>query len=544
MQSLQSLLFALGLSNTSNQALECTASAFSSILPSHATLSYAVSVPANGSFADPSPEFPVNDTGLPALCAISVNVLSSSNSSFNFGLFLPEDWNSRLLTSGNGGFGGGINWNDMESSVLSGFAAMSTDTGHLSTPFDASWALNNSESQVDWAYRAMHGSVILAKQIVQKYYGREIVKSYYSACSTGGRQGLKEIQMYPEDFDGILVGAPAWWTTHLQTWTLEVGLWNLPVNGANHIPSALFPVIEKEVMKQCDPQDGLVDGIISDPLGCDFMPEALLCRPGSDKTSCLTAPQIGTVYKIYNDWIETNNTFVFPHFFLGSEAEYTALTNTDSGVPAPLGTSWIQNFLRNDSSDVTDWASEFSYATVQLADKLNPGNANADNFDLSPFAARGGKLIHYHGMSDGLIAAGSSTYFYKQVLATLIPKGVTVSDFYRYYLVPGMQHCSFSSVDAPWYIGGGNQPFALGPTVYGVPGFRDAKHDAMLALVEWVENGKAPEEIVATKYVDDDVNLGVRRQRPICPYPERAKYDGTGDPDLAESWVCESPYST
>lgn len=520
-------------------AFECARSYFIGILPPNATITSVVSVPAGGSFAAPSPEFPANDTGLPALCAIKVNVLSSSTSSFNFGLFLPEAWNSRFIGSGNGGFGGGINWNDMETNSLSGFASMSTDTGHLSGVGDASWALNNPESQIDWGFRAMHGSVVLAKDLTRHYYGEEIKYSYYSACSTGGRQGLKEIQMFPEDFDGVLVGAPAWWTTHLQTWSLEIGLWNLPLDGANHIPSSLFPVISDEVFKQCDSQDGFADGIISDPVGCNFFPEALLCTPASNKSACLTASQLQTLYKIYSDWVDVNDTFVFSHFMLGSEAQYGALVDTDSGAASPLGTSWVLNFLLNSSSTDYNWAN-FDYSTVQLADTINPGQANADDFDLTPFARRGGKLIHYHGLSDGLIPTGSSMYFYKQVLSTLLPKGASVSDFYRFYLVPGMQHCSGSVGDAPWYIGGGGQPFTLGTTVHGVPGFEDSKHDALLALMQWVEHDIAPQEIVATKYVNDSVALGVRRQRPLCPFPSQAKYHGAGNPDLATSWECQA----
>jgi feruloyl esterase len=537
-----SIFLSLGLNVFSSQAFECSTSAFAGILSPNATISYAVPVPAGGSWSMPSPEFPANDTGLPALCAIGVNVVSSPSSSFNFGLFLPQEWNSRFMASGNGGFGGGINWNDMETNALSEFASMSTDTGHFSTAFDASWALNNPESQLDWGYRAMHGSVTMAKAITEKYYGHKIEYSYYAACSTGGRQGLKEIQMFLDDFDGVLAGAPAWWTSHLQTWTLEIGLWNLPVDASYHIPSSLFPVISNEVFKQCDPQDGLVDGIISDPMGCDFFPEVLLCTPASNTSECLTGPQIKTLYKIYNDWVDVNDTFVFPHYEYGSEAQYTAVTDTDSGVPSPLGTSWVLNFLLNSTAQDTDWLDTFDYATVQLGDALNPGHANADDFDMSPFAARGGKLIQYHGLSDALIPTGSSIYFYKRVLTTLTPLGINVSDFYKFYLIPGMQHCSGSVGDAPWYIAGGGQPFTLGPTVHGVPGFEDPKHDALLALMQWVERGIEPEEIIATKFVDDTVALGVRRQRPLCPFPNKARYKGTGDPDLAESWQCQGLY--
>ncbi|TVY75617.1 putative feruloyl esterase B-1, partial [Lachnellula suecica] len=496
-QSLFSSL--LGLNAVSVQAFDCTPSSFNAILPSNATVNFASSVAAYASFNYTSLEFPANDTGLPALCAVSVNVVSSPNSSFNFGLFLPETWNNRYLASGNGGFGGGINWNDMESNVLAGFAAVSTDTGHLSDVFNASWALNQPESIIDWAYRAMHESVVMGKVITEAYYDNKIKYSYYAACSTGGRQGLKEIQKYPEDFDGVLAGAPAWWTSHLQPWSLEAGLWNLPVDAPTHIPGALFPVIGAEVLKQCDPQDGLTDSIIQDPYGCNFYPEALLCTSPTNQSNCLTGPQLQTLEKFYKDWTDTNNTFVFPSYPLGAEAQYTFILDTDSGAPTSAGTTWVSNFVLNitDSPSI-DWLSEFTYSTVQLGDSINPGTANADDFDLSPFAARGGKLIHYHGLSDGLIPTSSSIYFHQRVLSTLIPLGVNVPDFYKFYLVPGMQHCQGSVNDAPWYIAGGNQPFALGAATTGVPGFNDARHDAMLALMQWVEQGVAPEEIVAT----------------------------------------------
>jgi feruloyl esterase len=320
--------------------------------------------------------------------------------------------------------------------------------------------------------------------------------------------------------------------------SLEIGLWNLPVNGSNHIPSLLFPAISDEVLRQCDPQDGLVDSIISDPIGCNFFPEALLCTPTSNQSACLTETQLKTLYKVYNDWIDVNDTFVFPHFMLGSEAQYGTLVDTDAGAPSPLGSSWILNFLLNSTSTNYDWATNFDYSTVQLADSINPGHANADDFDLTHFTSRGGKLIHYHGFSDGLIPTGSSIYFYKQVLSTLLPKGVAISDFYKFYLVPGMQHCSGSVGDAPWYIGGGGQPFSLDATVHGVPGFEDPKHDALLALMQWVEDDVAPEEIIATKYVNDTVELGVKRQRPLCPYPSQTKYNGKGDANLAQNWKC------
>ncbi|KAN0116868.1 putative ferulic acid Esterase/Feruloyl esterase [Hyaloscypha variabilis] len=527
---------------TAGPVFECSPSALSGFLPTHATITNATLVPVNGTWSQPSPPFPDPATCLPALCAIRVNVVSSPNSSFNFGLFLPEEWNSRFMVSGNGGFSGGINWIDMKASALSGFSSMSTDTGHISSVADASWALHNPETQKDWGYRAMHDSVGIAKLITERYYSSKIKYSYFSSCSTGGRQGLKEIHMFPEDFDGVISAAPAWWTSHLQPWHLSMSLWNLPVDGPNHIPSSLFPSIATEVMKQCDPQDGLVDGIISNPEGCTFVPETLLCGPTSDKSKCLTAEQIKTLDRLFSDWVETNYTFLFPHLSRGAEEQFGKFMNVDSSKPHPMGTTWVSNFLLNLSTTDYDWATNFDFRTVQLGDATNPGHANADNFDLSPFAARGGKLIHYHGYSDGLIPATASIYLHQRILRTLIPKGVSLPSFYKFYLIPGLLHCSGSIGDAPWYIGGGGQHSVVGTNVKGVPGFEDPRHDVVLALMRWVEEGVAPEELVATKFVGDSVEKGVRRQRPVCPYPMQARWDGLGDHDLAESWACKGLY--
>lgn len=292
-------------------AFNCTPAAFEAILPSNASVAFARCLAGNSTFEVPTGDiaYPTSPTQLRALCAVQINVTSSPTSAFSFGLFLPTDWNSRFLAVGNGGFAGGINWLDMAAGVGYGFAAMSTDTGHNSTSGDITWALNEPEKKIDFGYRAMHGSIVLAKQIVESFYGCKPKYNYYSGCSTGGRQGLKDIQLYPEDFDGVLAGAPAWWTSHLQTWTVKLGLYNLPNTSAHHIPPALFTAIGAEVLKQCDPQDGLVDNIISDPMRCDFFPEALLCAANvTDQTAagCLTAAQIGTLYHIYNDYVDTN----------------------------------------------------------------------------------------------------------------------------------------------------------------------------------------------------------------------------------------------
>lgn len=536
---LAQIILSLSFHAISALAFECTASAFDTILPSNASTLYAIPVPANGTFGEgPSNvAYPRNATNLPALCAVSVNVISSATSSFTFGLFLPNDWNGRFLAVGNGGFLGGINWLELGSSVRYGFAVMSTNTGHNSTNSNSTWALNNPEAEIDWSYRAMHGSILIAKDIVSAFYSNAIEYSYYSGCSTGGYQGLNEVQDYPEDFDGVLVGAPAWWHSHLQTWSIKVGIYNLPNTSAHHIPSALFPIIGAEVIRQCDETDGVADGIISEPRACSFYPEALLCTPSTtNRSACLTSPQIDTLNKIYADYVETNQTFIFPGLELGSESQWNLVAQS---VPDAFSIGYVQNLVYDDPT--WQWWN-FSLQTIQDAERINGPIADADNFDISPFQARGGKLLQYHGYADGFIQPGSSKYYYDHVVRTLAPMGIDVTDFFRFFLVPGMRHCSSTVVGAPWYIAGSGQANSLysSSPVRSVPGYEDADHDALLALMRWVENGTAPEEIIATYYENNTVSEGVVRQRPLCPYPGRAVYCGEGSVNEPGSWRCEA----
>ena len=417
---------------------------------------------------------------------------------------------------------------------------MSTDTGHNSSSFDGKWAYNEPEKLENWGHLALHGSVVAAKTVISAYYEKPIAYNYYSGCSTGGRQGLKEAEFYPEDFDGIVAGAPAWWTSRLQPWTVKLGLYNLPTSADYHIPPALFPAIGKEMLKQCDPQDGLTDNIISDPMGCNFRVEELLCGANvtnATSTGCLTPPQISTLYKIYTDSIGENQTFVFPHLYPGSEAEWLLLSGDE---PLSLGTDYVRYFLGLGP----DWSpNDFNEDIQRLADQIQPGKASV-GYDLSSFRAKGGKILSYHGMTDGLIPTGSTPYYFNQVYQTLKPKGVDLDDFFRFFLVPGMGHCGGTppNVNAPWYFAGPNQALLLGPTVYGVPGFRDKEHDALLAMVAWVEDGVAPNQIIGTKYADDTTQADVLKQRPFCMYPKVAKYKGTGDANEAEAWECKLLY--
>jgi feruloyl esterase len=410
-----------------------------------------------------------------------------------------------------------------------GFASMSTDTGHLSHPLDGKWALNAPESIVDWGWRAMHGTVDLGKSIVEQYYGSNIRYSYYAGCSTGGRQGLKEMQISPSSFDGILAGAPAWWTSHLQSWTTWYPLQNYPTDSPGYIPAEKFVDIAMNINQQCDGQDGDVDGINQSPLSCIIDYTAL----------DLTEPQVETLRTLYSNWTAPDGSFLFPSHTPGSFLLLADPTNAN-----PLGYTFYSYFVKNDTSyNFTD----FTLADLEQGDRTNPGSANADAFDaITAFRKRGGKLLMYHGWLDPAIPAGSSLYYYNRTMQALTDEvdgqPGDVDDYFRLFMVANMGHCSGSQPpgpdsNAPWYFSAASQN--PGPAVSkiknGVPDKEGLwEYDAILALMRWVEDGKGPDHLVVTKF-KDDVAPEVERRGLVCPWPRRAV---RSDADGVEGWKC------
>ncbi|KAI0888727.1 tannase and feruloyl esterase [Annulohypoxylon maeteangense] len=516
-------------------------SSINSPVSKNATILSAVFVHANGSYGDaevPPDLPPMLPTGLPELCAVKVNVTSSESSSYIFALFLPSEWNSRLLTTGGGGTGGYLNYLDMGIGTHYGFAAMSTDNGHSSSPYDVTWAYNAAEKEIDWGWRAMHGSVGLSKQLIKTYYGEDARYSYYTGCSTGGRQGLKEAQVDADSFDGMLVGAPAWWVTHLTNAITRIQKVYYPLNNTRSIPSKLFPLIAQTVIEQCDEVDGVKDGIVSSPESCHPDFEVLNCESptnsSANASACLTSSQLETLQEIYSDWY-VGEELAYQGVGISSELGWS----TNILPPEPL--SFGYDFLRYGVLGDLNWPlsawNNSVYEHVKTLDIVNEFDAN--KYDMSPFRDRGGKILMYHGLSDPLIVTRGSSYFYEQVkLATGVSHPIT--DWFRLFFIPGMAHCLGTSVDAPWHINGAGQNWVLGSNVYSVPGFQDPKHDALLALMDWVEGGKAVDQLIATTWHNQTVtSSGVLRQRPLCPYPKNAVYDGVGDVNDAQSWNCE-----
>ncbi|GAW14154.1 hypothetical protein ANO14919_035480 [Xylariales sp. No.14919] len=534
-------------------SLGCTVDGFKSTLESlglgsstTTSVVYAATISAGGSSFDPSPEYPINATNLPGLCAVKFNINSSDTTSYNFAILLPDhqEWNGRLMTTGNGGFGGGINYPDMGEYTHYGFASVSTDTGHLSDIGDSSWALNNPESIIDWSYRALHGSVALAKQIVPAYYSDNktlaspLGFSYYTGCATGGRQGLRLLQLYPDDFDGVLVGDAAWQTTHLQSWSTWMPLQNYPSEAPYHITPSLFASITTRITALCDSQDGVIDSIAQDPAKCSIDYTTLLCSsPSANQSACLTQPQLTTLQKALSPYM-INDKLVFQGLPFGGDPSSLASESN------PIGYGYFQNFLYNDTSyNFTSYTDDDFFAAA-LAD---PGRATAQDLDISSFEERGGKIIMYHGYADPLIPAGSSVEYVTRTLSAMHIDESKLSSFLRLFLIPGMNHCVSNAPTqpgAPWYIAAASQIAGiagrltgLGNVTHSVPGYEDAKHDSVLALLKWVEEGVPPDELIATKFVNETAPA-VESQRTICPWPNVARYVG-GDYKKADNWICD-----
>lgn len=419
-------------------------------------------------------------------------------------------------------------------------ASLSTDTGHSSTSTDTTWARNQPEKKTDWGWRAIHGSTVLGKQLVRAYYSdTSLTYSYYSGCSTGGRQGLKELQTFPDTFDGALIGAPAWWTSHLNTYVTQVGLFNLPATSPKRLAPLDISLLADEVARQCDALDGVRDGIVSGPDTCPLNLTRLLCQPNPNTpnpSKCLTTQQLTTAHNIYNAYLSTKDaSLLYPGLTPSSEEQWWILVNGTE--PSAFGIGYARDFLFDDPS--WDWHT-FDESVVAYAEAHDPGGATADDYAaMAPVRERGGKVVLYHGLADGLVPTRGSEVFYNRTVAALGKDGV--DEFMRMFLVPGMQHCWGTAVDAPWNLGGAFQAGVMGSGVWSVPGFEDAEHDALMALVEWVEGGRAVESIVATTWRSSmDPTSGVRRQRPVCAWPKRAVWDGKGDVDDAASWRCSS----
>lgn len=341
------------------------------------------------------------------------------------------------------------------------------------------------------------------------------------------------MQISPDSFDGVLIGAPAWQTNHLNNYITQVGIYDLPVGSPQYVSPLEFPIVANEVVRQCDTADGVRDGIVSAPQLCNFDFKKLECGKGSslNSTACFSKLQVETIKKVYGDWRAKSGKLLYPGYTLSSENQW--FTVLGGVAPTGFGVGYQRYFLYDDP--LWQWQS-FTEDTVAHAKKHDISRATADKYDVSQFRSRGGKILMYHGIADGLVGTKGSELYYNRTLEAM---GKNVDDFFRLFLVPGMQHCLGTVADAPWYFGAWSQATTIGTGEWSVPGFKDARHDALLALMAWTERRKAPDQIIATAWKETyKPASGVLQQRPLCPYPKMAKWDGRGDVKVAKSWKC------
>jgi len=459
-------------------------------------------------------------TDAPTHCRVS-GVLAPE---IAFEVNLPALWNGRFYMIGNGGHAGEAPDDpgraaQRAGALQYGFVMASTNTGHDARKEPrGTFVLSNPQKATDYAYRAVHLTATTAKDVARAYYARPVARSYWNSCSNGGRQGLIEAQRYPDDFDGIVANAP--WVD--QTGFTVGALWNQRALTEAPVAPEKLALVAKGVTAKCDAVDGLVDGLIDDPRACRFdaSRDVPSCGQGTSAATCLTAAEAGTLNKIYGGVVSGGRPY-FPGFMPGSEA----VTTDPTGAAA---SAWL-NMIVSAKADAKPAVFALGEATMNYLVFTPPRpdydfrafdfdrdtglldswgkQANANNPDLAAFRKRGGKLLMAYGWADQILQPMMGVNYYERAVAA---NGPATPEFFRLFMIPGMAHC-----------GGG-----VGPD----------QHDPVTAVIDWVEKGKAPDSLIARKVV----NGQVVRTRPLCPYPQVARYTGTGSIDDAANFRCVS----
>lgn len=477
----------------------------------------AVSVPA-GPFLLPNAAPGAQPYIVPAFCRVAGVVAPE----VRFEIWMPERWNKKLLAVGNGGLAGSIAFGAMVKPLLRGYATSSTDTGHVGDSTDGTWALGHYGRVFDFADRSIHVMAEADKIVMRAYYDAQPEHSYFNGCSQGGHEALIEAQRYPNDFDGIIAGDPANnWTRHY----IGAHLWiALAMSGDSYIPKSKVALIAQAVNHDCDALDGVQDGVLADPRRCHFDPASLLCE-GADSPGCLTAPQVTAVKKIWTGPRTADGDQIYPGLLPGGEdgpggwAAWMTGSGPGTGLHSRLGIPFFKYIVfENPDWDFKTFKFEGEGGfdgDVDFTDRKLGAIFNATSPDLTAFQARGGKLIQYHGWSDPDISPLNSTDYYKSVVNFIGGDGVhgigETKNFYRLFMVPGMQHC-----------GGGP-----GTSIF----------DMVAPLEQWVERGIAPDKVLASHVTDGNVD----RTRPLCPFPQEARWNGAGSTDDVSNFTCALP---
>ena len=438
---------------------------------------------------------------LPAFCRVAATIKPTSDSDIKVEMWLPASgWNGKYQAVGNGGWAGSITYGAMARALRDGYATSSTDTGH--TGGNASFALGHPEKLVDYAYRAVHEMTVKSKAIANAFYGADAKRAYFNGCSTGGRQALAAAQRFPNDFDGIVAGAAANPKSGLDAWRIWMTQAMLK-DKASFIPEEKHRVIHQAVLNACDKLDGVEDGLIENPTRCRFDPAILACR-GADGPNCLTAAQVETA-KVVMSPVKNRRTgeLIFPGFEPGTELGWSRL------LSGPIRTRTLSNSSNTSCSRIPSGTGVHSISSATSPPPRKPARArwrpSIPTSRRSCSAVANSSRITAGAINS--IAPQASVNFYTRALAaTKAPaRGAA---WLRLYMVPGMGHCS-----------GGD-----GPDTF----------DMMSPLDSWVESGTMPQQIEASKIAAGKVT----RTRPLCPYPQVARYKGTGSIDEAANFAC------
>ncbi len=464
--------------------------------------------------------------GLPEICRVSGVVAPS----INFELSLPTSgWNGKFMHYGCGGACGVVYRPQLEEPLARGYAVIASDMGHAGAPNSSAYRWANLQAIIDFGYRATHVVTLAGKEIVDEFYGQVPAKSYYMGCSTGGVQGVIEAQRYPYDFDGILVGAPAYSSgpSYLE-WNARA---NLDTNGDPILTPDKLPMIRKAVLADCDKLDGLADGLIQNPLACKWDPAKIQCAPGADTAACLTAAQVAVIRKIYTGPTDSKGhslSYGPAGMSRGSEWGWT------SGfiVPKSNPSQWLANpdssygdgvypQVGANAAHVYDYDKDPQRGDIYFGGAILGWMRYAGNPDLRRFRDNGGKMIMYHGWDDNEVSPGASVDYDQLATATMGGEAAT-QKFFRLFMMPGMGHCR------------------RGPGGDAV--------DYITYLENWVEKGQAPDQVIIHHLAKEQNYLGLPRPRyplaagafdktrPAYPFPDVAVYSGKGDPNQASSW--------
>jgi feruloyl esterase len=439
-------------------------------------------------------------SNLPAFCRVTATLTPSRDSDIKTEIWLPAaGWNGKFLAVGNGGWAGAIPYPALAAGLRAGYATAGTDTGH--TGNNADFALGHPEKVIDLAYRSIHEMTVHAKKVVSAHYSNPPRYSYYNGCSQGGRQGLAAAQKYPDDYDGIVAGAASW--NQMRAHGARVAL-NLIVNkdADSVIPRSKYPMIHAAVLNSCDALDGVKDGVIENPMRCGFDYSELLCKEG-DGPDCLTAGQVESAKAITSPLIDpkTGRILFEGHLMPGSELGWATLAGPE---PLNVALSGMQNVAFKDPN--WNYRKMDFGADIDRAGKSDKGALYSGDPNLKSFIDHGGKLLMYHGWTDQQVNPLNSVIYYDNVLKTVGPE--KAANAIALFMVPGMNHCSG---------GAGTDTF-----------------DKLKVIEEWVEHGRKPSEIVASHLTNGQVD----KTRPLCPWPQVAKYNGTGNINDASSFAC------